>query len=596
MRERNTFEHEVSLLRGEPMERAFFAPPRARVGDPLGEQILTLLWEPISERDVARQADRVRRLERVLDGVSDFDAGALLARLSPGGDLVVDFDYRLSTPTRERLRSKLRARARTRPVTTTPQAAPTPPPGPSGVPAPVVPTVPPPPPPPRPWQWPIPVLPTLLWKPERKFFNRKWGVFDIYVEPEVEVICSASPETTLQLKPKWKLEGLLAKRAKNGGKKVTGPDALELEVQLPKLVSALKIELDGKDGLTVSLSKDFTIGLPLLSAKVQISPHLQASSEVFTVEVSLKGLEGELVFHGVPVKGTLEPKLTLVFRINWWRVLERYVGRRLRDWLGELLKRMLGRAAAAALLRALAGALLGRALAALLLEDAPGPRVSPQRFVGSAEALELVSAGVAAGVVLRLPANATLAQVVQRRGEALRASYASAYADAWRSLLRPGWRDALDQLAGVTWPGFRALPEESAPAAQWLRWATSGTATDRAGLPHSSNAVAHVRRYEKALMFLIAAAVLGRITWDALHDAVKICMNQVTMAGMSLALVQVRRALNRGTFPFVDEAGKARTADGRAEWDQLVLYVKHAGISDREIHDRLSAHALTALP
>lgn len=597
MRERNTFEHEVSLLRGAPMERAFFAPPRARVADRLGQEILQLLWEPIAEQDVAGQADRLRRLERVLDRVSDFDAGTLLARLSPGGDLVVDFDYRLSTPTRERLRAKLRARAKTRPVPP-PQPAPTPrsgPPQPQPTPQPT-PVTPTPVTPPRPWQWPVPVLPTLVWKPDRKFFKRKWGVFDIYVEPEIEVMCSASPDTTAQLKPKWNLKGLLAKRAQNGGKPVTGPDALELEVQLPKLVSALKIELDEKDGLIVSLSKDFSIGLPLRSAKVQISPHLRASSEVFTVEVSLQGIEGELVFQGVPLKGVLEPKLTVVFRINWLRVLERYVVRRLRDWLAELLRRMIGRAATAALLRALAIGLLGRALAALLLEDAAAAPASPPRFVGGEEALELVESERAAGVVLRLPANATLTQVVQRRGVALRASYASAYADAWRSLLRPGWRDELDRIAGVSWPGFRVLPEESAPAAQWLRWASSGMATERTGLPHSSNAVAHVRRYEKALMFLIAAAVLGLITWDALHDGVKICMHQVTLAGMSLALVQVRRAQNRGTFPFVDEAGRPRTADGRAEWEQIVLYVKKAGISDRELHDRLSAHALEALP
>ena len=71
--------------------------PRAVVADDLGNGILDLLWEPIEESDVPRMRRRLAALHRVFDEIPSGPAACtLLNRLSAGGDLLADFDYRLS--------------------------------------------------------------------------------------------------------------------------------------------------------------------------------------------------------------------------------------------------------------------------------------------------------------------------------------------------------------------------------------------------------------------------------------------------------------------------------------------------------------------
>jgi hypothetical protein len=85
--------------------------PRAVVADDLGNRILDLLWEPIAETDAVRIQKRLAKLRHLFDEVPTGPAAcALLERLSTGGDLIADFDYRLSRKSRADLRQGLRDR------------------------------------------------------------------------------------------------------------------------------------------------------------------------------------------------------------------------------------------------------------------------------------------------------------------------------------------------------------------------------------------------------------------------------------------------------------------------------------------------------
>jgi hypothetical protein len=89
-------------------------PKPSRVTDPFGRLLLALLWEPIAVGDEEAIRDRLVRLRRAIERVPDDQAGALLSRLGPGGDLHRDFTYRLATPTRTRIVTDLQKRARDR--------------------------------------------------------------------------------------------------------------------------------------------------------------------------------------------------------------------------------------------------------------------------------------------------------------------------------------------------------------------------------------------------------------------------------------------------------------------------------------------------
>lgn len=587
MGERLRFEAELSDLDiGHPLEREA-GVPRSRVGDPQGETILNLLWEPIDEADVPRMADRLRRLERVLDAVPDDQAGALLRRLSPGGDLVRDFDYRLSTPTRNRLREKLRLRQKQR--------------------VPVPPPIPPPPPPPpvkkkddpKPKPIPIPtpvpvaaqkltrILGAFVWKPA-KWKLLEYKIFDVFLEWEVEVIGSvdATDQDWLDIKPRWtKSTGSAAP----GG--VSGP-GIEIEAKLEDwFIDGVKVELDRNGGLKISFFKEFHV-----TKYVQISPHLQLSKEFFTIEVEIQKLEGSVEILGHTVKVELKPKGTLQFEVDWVRALKERIKQPIKDWIRDKLRDLLklfGRGVAGAIARKVLAAMLGTALAKLFLDDPPNvPVRAPPGDVGGKQEAErwlLEKATTAAE-------KARMEKFLQDWADRLRNAYANAYADTLRRLMSPGWRDALDQLSSVRGKAFKQLPSPRAPIGQWKKWADAKKAMEVVSLPLSHQAPSLLRWYEVVLMVAAAAYLLRRITKPDLDGVIKVCMEQGSLAGMSLAAVYVRRQINRGTFRYRDQRGTFRSADGKQRWDDVVAFVKASGITPDEINERFAALAQEQLP
>ncbi len=572
MRERIRFEAELSdldVLRGER------EVPRARVADPLGQQILGLLWEPIAADDVPRMADRLRRLERVLDAVPDVEAGALLQRLSPGGDLVRDFDYRLSTPTRNRLREKLRLRQKRPvpppppPVKPTPQPVPqpTPVPTPTPTPTPAKPT--------PSWR----VLPGFVWKPDR-WKVLEYKIFDVFLQWEVEVEggVNATDDDWLKIKPRWT--------------KGTGP-GVEVEKKLEGVFfDGVKVEKDRTQGLKISFFKDVK-----LTKHVQVSPHLQLSSEFFQLEVEIQKLDVSFPLLGKAIKLAVKPKGTLQFKVNWARALKDALRRKIEGWLGSWLRdlaALFGRGVAGAFARKVLAAMLGTALAELFLSDPPSQPVSapPDDVAGKDRAEDWVRSG---SPVPGMGAEA-VEKFMQGWADRLRKAYANGYADTLRRLMSDGWRTALDQMPSAKARAYKLLPAPDAPVEEWRKWADAKKAMEVVSLPLSHQAPSLFRWYEIALMFAAAAYLLRRITRPDLDGVVKVCMEQASIAGMSLATVYVRRQINRSTYRYRDGRGGLRSADGKVRWDQVVAFVRASGITPDEMNERLAALALRELP
>lgn len=582
MSERARFEHELSAL-GLGLAVAQENPiQRARVGDPLGQRILALLWEEIAAGDVPRIADRLRRLEQVLDAVSDYDAGALLRRLEGSGDLARDFDYRLARATRKRLRDKLRARKKTRP--SVPTSQPTVPPSNTNTPSLPVPFPVPFPFPPRPTPPAAPrswrILPGLVWKSRRRLV-KEWGVFDVFLEFEVEVEASvnATDNELTQIKPRW------TRGAGPGG---------EIEQKLKGPFSSAKVEFDGKDGVTVSFQRDF----PTAGGYVQISPGLKLSSDVFYVEVEIQKLAPKWKMWGFDFKVQVKPKAILTFRINWYRAIRDWAKRKGKLWIRHILEelaRRLGGTIAGALLRKILLGLLGEVLVAVYWDDPPNTPIAASKddIAGKTRALDWIKSGRIQTSVL---GGKTVEEFLVTWASEPRRAFAVGYAHALRQLMTPDWRGAITSISSASAEEFVDLPDISAPAKAWQQWADTQKALRTIGLPSSSQAYRRLRWYEVALMFAAAAYVLGRIKKPEFHSVLKTCMGQVTLAGMSLAVVTVHKRINRGTFLYDDLQGVARSSDGSAEWDAISKLVRDSGMMPDEISERLEPLVLRHLP
>jgi hypothetical protein len=81
---------------------------RRRVGDPLGQRIHDLLWQPIAPDDVDAIGRRLAELRLAFQAVLPAERSKLVERLETG-DLAADFKYRLSAAARTELLAVLRA-------------------------------------------------------------------------------------------------------------------------------------------------------------------------------------------------------------------------------------------------------------------------------------------------------------------------------------------------------------------------------------------------------------------------------------------------------------------------------------------------------
>ncbi len=562
MLERRTFDRELENLTGRRI-------PRARVGDVVGERILALLWEAIEDDDVPTMADRLRRLEAVLDAVSDYDAGALLARLLPGGDLFSNFEYRLKTITRNRLRDKLRARAKVRPapVVPVPPAPRLPVPRPPGVaqPDPPIPILPPLPPlQPRWWA----LVGQYNWELKRHRVLKK-GYFNVYLQGEFETTFSAnvSGNELATFKVKW-IRG-------------KGPGG-ELDTQFKDWFKPeLKIERDSGQW-QISLKKEFAV----LGGAITFEPHLKLSPEFVDVQVAFPKFTLRKTLFGQAVAIEVKPKIHIIIEFDLAQYLKDQVKRHIPDVIDWFL-RQFGRRFVGSLLKELALMLLGAEIVYLLLRPAPTapPAAPPDDIAGKNQVLALV-------------ANTTsnLARI-QKWADMHRHGFAKAYGDYARELTSSNWRAMRQQLQTASVRQFIALPAPTAPVSQWETWAAGKKAVEIVSLPYASDDfVQRFRWYEIALMFIVAAWILRRIGKAEAHIALQTVLQQTSFAGGAAAIQRVNKVIAQHNFRFVDEDGNTRFKDGLKHQDAVVALIKGNGLSAQQIGDRLQELGLSTLP
>jgi hypothetical protein len=556
------------------------AIPRGKASDPLGKKILDLLWEPIPETDVKWMADRLRRLEAVLDAVSNVDACALLDRLLPKGDLHRDFEYRLSRASRQRLRRKLRQRC---------QKPPPPPPPPKRVPDPVI------------GGQPAPVRPTITvqpptpsqprtWKPLAKYTYktterrlrkfRRWAAY-YHFEVEFTGSVNATDQEMVAIAAGWE----------NGKYKP------ELEVQFKSLlVPDIKVERDGGK-LKVSLKKE----IPVLGSIVTCTPHVHLSlTEPLSTECTFLKFPVKRSILGHDFQVEVEPKLVVTARVDWKRVIIDTVkpsgckGRSavrciLEDLWKDLLDYFGKKILKAFALRLVIASLVGAAVAWLLFsEDDEDIEVEPPDIAGWGPALDYASGG-------KDPAAAAAALL--GRATVHRRAFAKGFGDTLAELTRAEWARRLGELETRTVRDFKDVPGPKSTPAQWMAWSYHAGKQVQVKVDLAGDEWARrFRRSEIALMFAAAAWRRGKLSEKEYDNARQTAEVQASVAGMAAAVQYVRQEIRRNTYEFLNEQGKLERRDGLEAWKGIAQIVRKSGITEADIQRRFGQFGVEQLP
>lgn len=577
-------------------------PPRSKASDALGKRVLDLLWRPLAEDDEAGIARRLAELRAVFNAVPDAEAGGLLERLAPGGDLQRDFDYRLHRASRRRLRAGLRARATTLtttgqlPVVPVPQPVPDPDPVPDPIPVPVLtPT-------------PVTSQPTLApalvvgwhWSSKRRrirALDRMWaqvgklrgigkvaGLLDPFFRLEVEPGVRAAVPGSKQAEMK-----LLFDRS---GLKT------EIEADLGKIPAAAKFEIDnGKPTVkliakTTIAAVEFKFELDALEAlAARKGPVGTGGGTLFHVEAETKLKLGTYPLPGSDVPLVVECEVTAIIEVAWsLRKIAKEIGKRGGRWLLDQLKKALR----GALRRVIAqwgrrfwwviGA--GLLLWALLDDDDPPEddieRFDRQAWQGSRRWIDAQGYG-----------DATR-DAIDEAGDAVQESFGTAFSDTLGQVLSVGDRAStqLDSMASgphSAAKGLRNTPGLSDPFERWVTWAlTSDASRDWiASVSYGSDDWrTRIRLAQRVAMGARAARAEGRLSpaiWKALHGK---ALWHANAAGIACVVQSLRGWRDANDFEFIDLDGVARGQVGATQLAAAIKLLKQDGYTADERKER----------
>ncbi len=409
------------------------------------------------------------------------------------------------------------------------------------------------------------------WK-GKKHRIAKRGHLEFYAEPEVEstVTVNATGKELYAFAAKWE--------------KGKGPGG-ELDIKHEKwFVPELKIEKD-KEGFVIALKKE----LETLGGKLAIKPHLQLSREILKIEAIFLKFIIPIMLFGQKVKIEVEPKITIIVKVDVWKVIKDRGKEKVKNWLEELLEQLLksvGRGLLGSLAKKALAALIGGVLVKLFLTDPPTTPITapPDDVEGKDLAL------------MHLRNTPSAAQILQDWANPLRREYAKAFADTLLELTREKWQDRLAQLHSLTLNGYKGLPARSASPSDWMRWATTQKALQTISIELPMDAFGErFRWFELMLMFAVAAWILGRIKKPDVDQALGIALQQARAAGMAAAAQYVNSRMVADTFTFIDATGKLQRANGMQQWDAIAALVRSSRLTDDQIRQRLAPLGLEQL-
>jgi hypothetical protein len=410
------------------------------------------------------------------------------------------------------------------------------------------------------------------WK-GKKHRLAKRGYFEIFGEPEVEgtVSINATDSEFATFAAKWE--------------KGKGPGG-EFETKMKDwFVPDLKIERD-KDKWTIAFKKD----LEALGGRIVFKPHLQLSTELVKTEVVLLPFKIPTTLFGQKVEVAVEPKVIVIIKVDLWEVFLDRLKKKLKDWLGDLIKNLLarlGKGVIGSLAAKVLAALLGGVLAELFLSDAPtSPVNAPADDVAGKDRAHAQTGG-----------TTSAAQILQRWANTHRHAFAKAYADTMLQLTGPNWRQRMADLRTRTLKGYKALPAPNATEKDWRVWTSTRKALEMItiNLP-TDNFAKRFRWYEVVLMFAVAAWILRRMTKNELDEVKGIVLQQASVAGMAAALQYVNRRIEAETFEFVDENGKTQFVSGIKRWETVGKIVQKSELGAAEMSKRLERLGVKQLP
>jgi hypothetical protein len=513
--------------------------PRTVVTDDLGNQILALLWEPIAETDAPRIQKRLAKLRRVFDEVPTGPAAcALLKRLSAGGDLIADFDYRLSRKSRTELRQGLRDRCGL-----------TLPPDPPGPAEPAV--VPAPRPDPKPGPKPGPTNTTPTPSDPAKPATRL-----VETIGQVELKTEARRIKTFE---KFEIHAWLEMALEVG---VEGTDAQRAEVKARWQNGDLKPEIEVK--LNDVLGVDF-------EGEWDKKPELRLKRDI-----------------KVNKSFTLTPKA----KLNPLEPFE--LKDRVQDLPGRLL-RFFGSKLVKDRLRLILIAVAGLMLVKLLFDDDDQPATDdpvpvppePSDVLGFDAVFEVAQRQDAARK--RLLAEA----------QSYRNAFAIGFGDTLSTLAQPDWRKRLADLTAIKPVGFLNLPKAAPDDARaWRIWAVDAHKQRQDSVDLRDDAfIRRFRTNEVALMWAILASLTrGGQTEESVKTAVATAHRQATAAGMAAAVMHVRSMIERETYEFTDEKGQRQTRSGVTTWDDMAAAARAAEPDELKRQRRLARLVADVLP
>jgi hypothetical protein len=548
-------------------------PPRGRASDALGQRVLDLLWRPLEEDDDAGIWQRMQELRAVFDAVPDGEAGALLARLAPGGNLQRDFDYRLHRASRRRLRAGLRARMRPDPkdddlpVTPIPPASPI-----TGVPPHVVPPI---------TVTPAPDPQTGLspqfivgwkWQSER----RKSATLNQLLA-KVPVL-----ERIFRLvEPYFRIEAIPRVRAAVPGHRVVETKLLfersglggEIEAELGSLPGSAKFTLSGGQPSLALTAKgkvsrfefEFEMGADgVLGAARGLLPDGPPLAQ-FVAKTNVSVDLGTFALAGVDAKLSVECEISAVIELRWsMGGLIREIVDRVDPW--DRLKKW-ARGAARRLV-----ALWGRRIwwvigAGLVLwwafDDDDPPPDDIERFDPGAwrDAHDFAR---------RHAQHAAIRDAIDEAADGVQESFGVGLADTLQHLRALGSRASaqLETMASGPYAadhGLDDLPPPGAPFDRWFAWVQTANAVRARRVTidmGTDDWRARMRTAQRVAMAAGAARACGKLSraaWITLLAKVKWHANA---AGIACTVQFLRAWRDAHHFAYIDEKGKRQQHDG----------------------------------
>lgn len=571
-------------------------PPRSKASDAPGQRILHLLWRPLADDDETGIAQRMTELRAVFNAVPDAEAGGLLERLAPGGDLQRDFDYRLHRASRRRLRAGLRARATSPTTTQQLPVTPVPQPVPDPVPVPV--------PTPTPVTGQPALGPALIvgwhWSSKRRRFralDRMWAqigklrgigkvaglltpFFRLEIEPGVRAAVPGSKQ--LEMKLLFERSGLKT----------------EIEADLGKLPAAAKFEIDEGKPKVKLIAKaavaavEFKFELDALSA-LDARKSLVGSGHgtLFHFEAETKIPLGSYPLPGSDVPVTVECEVIAIIELAWLlREIAKEIGKRGWRWLREQLKKTLRDALGRVLKqwgRRFWWVIGAGLLVWALLDDDDPPEDDLERFDKQAwhSARQWISTQ---------RRGDAMHDAIDEAGDAVQEAFGTAVADTLSLVLRLGDRasarlDSMTSTPHSEAKGLHNTPELADRFERWIAWAlTSDASRDwmaRVNLG-SDEWRTRVRLAQRVAMAARVARAEGRFsrdTWQALHGK---ALWHASAAGIACVVQSLREWRDANNFEFIDLDGVERRQVGATQLAAAIGLLKKDGYDEDDRKER----------